>query len=194
MKEEQNKDSPPFTDNNLQQGPLLNKFSTYAPIVDNRIKNRNNPMQNQIFKLSLLLIAICISTIVHAQSFNKQEQIVQQTIVKLFDALSNSDTAGLRLHSTADVNFYEYGEVWTIDTLIHKVTFAKPADYKRTNTFDFVNTTIDGNTAWATYYLQSAIKRNGKQELVKWMETVVLVKQKKQWKIKLLHSSLIERT
>ena len=192
MKEEQNKDSPPFTDNNLQQGPLLNKFSTYAPIVDNRIKNRNNPMQNQIFKL--LLIAICISTIVHAQSFNKQEQIVQQTIIKLFDALSNSDAAGLRLHCTADVNFYEYGQVWTIDTLIHKVTFVKPADYKRTNTFDFVNTTIDGNTAWATYYLQSAITRNGKQELVKWMETVVLVKQKKQWKIKLLHSSLIKRT
>lgn len=92
-------------------------------------------MQNQIFKLSLLLIAICMSTIVHAQSFSKQEQVVQQTIVKLFDALSNSDAAGLRLHSTADVNFYEYGEVWTIDTLINKVSFAKPADYRRTNTF-----------------------------------------------------------
>ena len=56
--------------------------------------------------------------------------------------------------------------------------FIKSADFKRTNSFDFINTTIDGNTAWATYYLQSEITRNGKQKLVKWMETIVLVKQK----------------
>ena len=124
-------------------------------------------MLNKIIKRYhlLLLISVCISTIIQAQSFNQQEQAVQQTIIKLFTALSNSDTAGLRLHSTADVKFYEYGQVWTIDTMIQKVMFAgKAAGYKRTNKFDFVNTTINGNTAWATYYLQSEITRNGKQE------------------------------
>jgi ketosteroid isomerase-like protein len=147
-------------------------------------------MKKSLFLLLLLIVA---ATSI-AQSVNKQEQAVQQTIQHLFDALSNRDSAGLRFHSTADVHFYEYGEVWTIDTLIKRVMFAKPADYKRTNSFDFVKTTIDGNTAWVTYYLRSEITRNGKKELVKWMETVVLVKQKEQWKIKLLHSSLISRT
>ncbi len=145
-------------------------------------------------KIKLLLVSLLLSAITSAQTTNSEQATVQQTIQNLFTALSNRDSAGLRLHSTADVHFYEYGEVWTIDTLIKKVMFVKPADYKRTNSFDFVNTTIDGNTAWVTYYLQSEITRNGKQELVKWMETVVLVKQKEHWKIKLLHSSLIKRT
>ncbi len=153
-------------------------------------------MQNKNFKrYLLLLISIYISTTIKAQSFNQQEQIVQQTVIKLFDALSNSDTAGLKLYGTTDIKFYEYGQIWTIDTLIQRMmVISKAADYKRANKFDFVHTTIHVNTAWATYYLQSEITRNGKQELVKWMETVVLIKQKKQWKIKLLHSTLIKRT
>ncbi len=145
-------------------------------------------------RINLLTLALLLSAITSAQTTTSEQTTVQQTIQNLFTALSNRDSAGLRSHSTADVHFYEYGEVWTIDTLIKKVMFIKPADYKRTNSFDFVNTTIDGNTAWVTYYLRSEITRNGKKELVKWMETIVLVKHKEQWKIKLLHSSLISRT
>ncbi|HLO36946.1 MAG TPA: nuclear transport factor 2 family protein [Lacibacter sp.] len=145
-------------------------------------------------KINLLFFSLLFSAITSAQTTNSEQVTVQQTIQNLFTALSNRDSAGLRLHSTADVHFYEYGEVWTIDTLIKKVMYVKPADYKRTNSFEFVETTIDGNTAWVTYYLQSEITRNGKKEIVKWMETVVLVKQKEQWKIQLLHSSLISRT
>ncbi|RXK60820.1 nuclear transport factor 2 family protein [Lacibacter luteus] len=144
-------------------------------------------------KIKLLFVVLLFSASVNAQA-TQEQKTVQQTIENLFTALSNRDSAGLRLHSTADVHFYEYGEVWTIDTLIKRVMINKPADYKRTNSFDFVKITIEGNTAWATYYLQSEITRNGKKELVKWMETVVLVKLKEEWKIKLLHSSLISRT
>ncbi len=146
-------------------------------------------------KITLLFLTISISfTSVAQEQVTKEGLAVQQTIIKLFTALSNRDSAGLRFHSRADVHFYEYGQVWTIDSLIQKVMLVKPADYKRTNSFEFIKTTIEGNTAWVTYYLQSEITRNGKKELVKWMETVVLIKQKEQWKIQLLHSSLISRT
>lgn len=145
-------------------------------------------------KSLLLLILIMVGVLAIAQPLSKQDLSVQQTIQNFFTALSNGDTAGLRSRSTADVRFYEYGQEWSIDTLIQKVMVVRAADYKRSNKFDFVNTTINGNTAWATYYLQSEITRNGKQELVKWMETVVLVRLKNQWKIELLHSTLIKRT
>ena len=147
-------------------------------------------------KISVLVTAILFTGLLCAQQpFNKDQQQVQQTIQKMFDALSNSDTISLKLYCTTDVKFYEYGQIWTIDTMILKVMLvSKSADYKRTNKLDFVNTTINRNIAWATYYLQSEITRNNKVELVKWMETVVLVKLKKQWKIKLLHSTLIKRT
>ena len=149
-------------------------------------------MQNKIFYRFLLplLISICISTSAHAQSFNQQDQIVQQPIIRLFDALSNSDTAGLRLYTLRNVKFYEYGQVWPIDTLIHKMLLgSKAADFKRTNSFEFVSTTINKNIAWVTNYLQSTFTRNGKEEIVKWMETVILIKEKKQWKINTLHST-----
>jgi hypothetical protein len=142
------------------------------------------------------LIAFLFSTLIYAQNqLSKNQQTVQQTVVKLFDALSNRDPVSLKAYSTADITLYEYGQVWNIDTLILKaITLNQSADFKRTNTFDFINTTADKTTAWVTYRLQSVITKDGKQGTVQWLETVVLVKVKKQWKVKHLHSTLIKRS
>jgi ketosteroid isomerase-like protein len=142
-------------------------------------------------KLSLLFIAFLFTGILGAQpSSTKEQQPVQQTIGNIFTALTNADAAGLKLYCTDDVKFYGYGQIWTIDTLIQKAMQAKSIpDFKRTNSFEFVSTTINKKTAWATYYLQSAITRNGKQETIKWQETVILIKEKNKWKINVLHST-----
>ena len=82
-----------------------------------------------------------------------------------------------------------------MDTLILKaITLNQSADFKRTNSFDFINTNIDKTMAWVTYRLQSVIIEDGKQVTLLWLETVVLVKAKKQWKVKHLHSTLIKRS
>lgn len=147
-------------------------------------------------KISLSLIAISISGLLQAQEKQTQsQQEVQQTVMQLFDALSNRDSGSLRAYSTADITLYEYGQVWNIDTLILKaITQNKAADFKRTNSFEFINTTVDKSTAWVTYRLQSVIIKDGKQATVQWLETVVLVKERKQWKVKHLHSTLIKRS
>ena len=141
-------------------------------------------------KISILFSLIIVAVTATSQSFTKQSHAAQQPIIKLFVALSNSDTAGLKLYSTSDVKSYEYGQMWTIDTMIQKVmVVSKAADFKRISSFEFVNTIVNNNIAWVTYYLQSTFTRNGKEELVKWMETVILINQKKQWKINTLHST-----
>ena len=146
----------------------------------------------------VLAIAIFLCTIAALQAqqpLSRQQQAVQQTIVKLFDALSARDSAGLKKYSTADITLYEYGQVWNIDTLILKaITLNQSADFKRTNTFEFINTTTDKTTAWVTYRLQSVIIKDGKQSTVQWLETVVLVKDEKLWKVKHLHSTLLKRS
>ncbi|GAB2839488.1 hypothetical protein GCM10027043_48430 [Ferruginibacter profundus] len=124
-----------------------------------------------------------------------RQQDVQQTVIKLFDALSNRDSVNLKNYSTADITLYEYGQVWTIDTLILKaITLNQSTDFKRTNSFEFINTDIDKAMAWVSYRLQSVVTRDGKQSTAQWLETVVLVKLKKQWKVKHLHSTLIKRS
>jgi len=146
-------------------------------------------------RIKLLLIALLLSASVTAQTVTKEQLAVQQAVEKLFDASSHRDSVSLKTYSTADIALYEYGQVWNIDTLILKtITLNRSADFKRTNSFEFINTTIDKTMAWVTYRLQSVIIKDGKQATVQWLETVVLVKKKKQWKVKHLHSTLIKRS
>ena len=147
-------------------------------------------------KIIFLLPAIfCITLLQAQQSTTNSQQDVQQTIIKMFDALSNRDSVSLKFYSTADITLYEYGQVWNMDTLILKaITQNQSANFKRTNSFDFINTTVDKTMAWGTYRLQSVIIKDGKQTTVHWLETVVLVKERKQWKVKHLHSTLIKRS
>ena len=126
-------------------------------------------------KITLLLIAFAISVTLPAQDpLTTGRQSVQQTVIKLFDALSNRNSVSLKAHSTTDITLYEYGQVWNMDTLILKaIALNQSADFKRTNSFEFINTTIDKTTAWVTYRLQSTIIRDSKQANVQWLETVV---------------------
>jgi hypothetical protein len=147
-------------------------------------------------KIILFLIAIVLTGQLYAQrQSTANQQAVQQTVVKLFQALSNRDSVNLKNNSTSDITLFEYGQVWNIDTLILKaITLNQSADFKRTNSFEFLQTTVDKTTAWVTYRLQSAIFKDGKQTTVQWLETVVLVNERKQWKVKHLHSTLIQRS
>lgn len=147
-------------------------------------------------RLSQLLRVLALIIISHsaiAQTVS-EEQIVQRTVINVFDALSNKDADALRKLCTSDVQFYEYGEAWPIDTLIDKAIISNTvADFERINKLDFVSTTIEGSIAWTTYYLHSDITQNGKNFSVDWMETVILVREDQRWKIKVLHSTRIAK-
>ena len=147
-------------------------------------------------RAALLLPAIFWIAFLQAQQTTTNSPLAaQQTVVKLFDALSNRDSTSLKAYSTADITLYEYGQVWNIDTLILKaITSNQSADFKRTNSFEFITTTVDKTMALVTYRLQSVIIKDDKQSTVQWLETVVLVKEKRLWKVKHLHSTLIKRS
>jgi hypothetical protein len=110
-------------------------------------------------KIIILLPAIlCIALLQAQQSPTNSQLSVQQTVIKLFDALSNRDSIRLKAYCTADITLYEYGQVWNLDTLILKaITLNQSADFKRKNSFEFINTIADKNMAWVTYRLQSVI-------------------------------------
>jgi ketosteroid isomerase-like protein len=144
-------------------------------------------------KIQLFVLAILFTAQLQAQSTANQ-QAVQQTVTKLFDALSNRDSVSLKQYCTDDIALYEYGMAWNMDTLISRViTLNTATDFKRINTFEFINTTVNKDVAWATYYLNSEITKDGKLVSVKWLETVIVVNEKNSWKVKVLHSSLIKR-
>jgi ketosteroid isomerase-like protein len=145
--------------------------------------------------ISLLIIAMSFFQLLTAQpEQTRDQQEVQQTIVKMFEALSNRDTVALKMHCTNDVTFYEYGQVWNIDTLIRRgITLNQAADFKRTNSFSFIYTESNKSTAWATYRLNSVLVVDGKHIVVDWLETVLLMRERRLWKVKHLHSTLVSR-
>ena len=146
-------------------------------------------------KLTLLIIAIFVSACLQAQPPFSKEQEIQQAVVNLFESLSARDSVSLKLHCTPDITLYEYGQAWNLDTLIRKtITMNQSADFKRTNSFEFIKTETDKNMAWVTYRLSSVVYRDAKESQVQWLETVVLAKQHKQWKVKHLHSTLLKRS
>ncbi|MBL7862221.1 MAG: nuclear transport factor 2 family protein [Cyclobacteriaceae bacterium] len=146
-------------------------------------------------KISLLIIALSLSTLLRAQPLlTKDQQKVQHTVINFFETLANRDSVNLRNYCANDVLLFEYGQVWNLDTLIRKAIRQNTAtDFKRVNTIDFLTSSVDKKIAWATYNLHSDIMREGKQVTIHWMETVILVKERKRWKIKVLHSTLIKR-
>ena len=117
-------------------------------------------------KTIFLTIAIFFAALLQGQQlFSKEQQEIQQTVVKMFQALSNRDSIALKYYCSSDVTFYEYGQIWNIDTLIRKaIAMNQSADFKRTNTFEFINTESSKTTAWVTYRLNSIITKDAKKQ------------------------------
>lgn len=158
-----------------------------------KLKPKPFAMKTHCALTVLVLLCLCI-TATGQKSLSKDQQEVQETVIKLFDALSNRDGSALKNQCTADVRFYEYGEAWPADTLIDlAITKNTATDFKRTNTLDFVSTTLKGDVAWTTYNLHSEGTSNGKNFSVYWMETVILVREAKKWKINVLHSTNLKK-
>lgn len=142
---------------------------------------------------SLVLVFLSVG-ILQAQENSKDVHAVQRTIKELFQSLSNRDSISLKNSCAVDIQLFEYGKIWNVDTLIRKAIVQNTStDFKRTNTFDFIGTTVSRNTAWASYYIKSEFTKDGKESFVQWLETIILVKDKKSWKVKVLHSTLVKK-
>jgi hypothetical protein len=144
----------------------------------------------------LLLVStfvVSCSPILSQGNKKSATETVESVVVQLFDALSHRDSVQLKAACTKDVVFYEYGMVWNIDTLIRKaIRLNRAADFKRINTLKFINTRVDKRVAWTTYYNNAEITRGGTERSIRWLETVVLIRERKKWKVKLLHSTSLK--
>ena len=135
-----------------------------------------------------------VSFVKSQEKLTESQKAVQNTVIKMFDALSNRDSSSLKFYCTSDILLFENGMVWNLDTLIQGIKLNQATDFKRINTIDFIETKVNKDVAWTTYNNQAEITKNCKHGFIKWMETVILIKEEKKWKIKVLHSTLIKRS
>jgi ketosteroid isomerase-like protein len=143
--------------------------------------------------LSIWLLCIIAFTGNAQPTSAGEEQNIQQTIINLFEGFSAFDTNQIISYCTKDVKILEDGVIWNADSLRLKISQGKSRNIKRVNTITFVQTQVQGKVAWTTYHNQANITVNGKQVTRKWLESAVLIKEGKEWKVSLLHSTVIEQ-
>ncbi|WP_247237114.1 DUF4440 domain-containing protein [Telluribacter sp. SYSU D00476] len=147
-----------------------------------------------MLKKILLLLLICLPLQqVLAQTKTKEQKEVEQMVVLFFDALTEASIPKMQETVTEDFLLLEDGMVWNMDTLQVKFAVTRPADYKRLNSFDFFNTVVKGNVAWTNYENTAVVTRNQKETTIRWMESAILEKTRKGWRIRVLHSTVIRR-
>jgi hypothetical protein len=134
-----------------------------------------------------------IQIVNHAQSKNFTKQQFHNLILQTFDDLfSGMKVEKLDNYFTEDFLILEQGVIWNKDTVVNLLQRMLKSDQKRTriNRINVVEFEHKGKTAWGSYWNEADIITNdGPVRKIKWLESAVLVRQKGQWKIKLLHST-----
>lgn len=144
-------------------------------------------MKQIIYKFSSLLLFVILSS----GSANAQSSLdsLHQPIIKFFDGLSFINEGLIRENTTSDFILLEAGMLWNNDTLINRIRPLQNTDFERKNSFNFLISEQNKDMAWVSYWNQANIKRNGQSFVYKWLESVILIRQAGQWKIRMMHST-----
>lgn len=150
-------------------------------------------------KYSILLLTLLLSLSLTGKAQNEicnQEEAVQNVVIGLFDGLAELNGEKIKQYCSPDIQLLETGKIWTIDSLLLRVNNMKAriTDFKRVNKIDFLQTKVRGDFAWISYFNEATITANNKTVIIKWLESVTLKKEKKEWRIDLLHSTELERS
>ena len=124
----------------------------------------------------------------------ENEEAVKQAIKNYYYLyFVKMDKDAYRSILTDDYQFLENGELFDADGDI--AAMPNPdSDYKRTDTFDFRYIKIEGDVAYAVYFLKAEIIEKSKSLIHKeWLESTILRRSGEGWKIALLHSTRITK-
>lgn len=134
-------------------------------------------------KAVILVLSLVLST-----SVQSSEATPFDAVRSLFAAMSAFDYAKMQSTVTDDFQLLEAGEVWDIETLIGAI---KPGEgaYLRRNFFSLIHTENNDNVVWVSYWNRATFAVQDKVSEQVWLESVVLLKDRGEWKIQLMHST-----
>jgi len=116
---------------------------------------------------------------------------VRDTIRTLYEYYAALDKAKYRALLTGDYLLLENGEVLDIEGDLALMP-SSAVDYRRTDAFDFRSVRILGDMAYAVYFLKSEITDPEGARHRAWLESVILRRAGKGWRVALLHSTRLQ--
>lgn len=148
--------------------------------------------------LLLVILLVSIQTLGYSQSISPSDQDeVKQLIIDCFQHIwSNMDSTKLDQYHTDDYLLLEHGEVWNNDTIKNYMRRALSSEVRSTreNKFEFIKIERYGNAVWIAYENWATWSFNGEVNgRAHWLESAVAIKRKEGWRIKMLHSTRIQK-
>ncbi|RXK46551.1 nuclear transport factor 2 family protein [Aquirufa rosea] len=145
-------------------------------------------------KIKYILFSFIFCLLTHFNSLGQSSpESLQKPIIQFFEGFSQLSEKLIRENTTEDFVLLEDGMLWNNDTLATKIKGAKSMNFERKNTFKFIHSEERGDTAWLTYWNQADITVGGKNRVIRWLESAVLVRQADRWKIRMLHSTPLKK-
>ncbi|GGD93753.1 DUF4440 domain-containing protein [Planktosalinus lacus] len=131
--------------------------------------------------------------------------VVQQDLAQVKDLIrhsfediwSNLDSTKIATHHTDDFLLLENGIVWNNDSVKHYLNRERKEmevyQYKRLNTFDFIQSVHNQTSIWIAYNNYGTwVKGTDTLGSVHWLESVIAVKDRDKWKLQQLHSTTVK--
>src|SRR5690606_25474779 len=149
----------------------------------------------------LLPLLICFVQMVSAQ--NNETAELEKTIENSFREIwSELDESRVEKFYTPEFTLFEDGEVYDLDSVRNFIIRQKEQlssgenkthKFERINRFEFIHSETEGNTGWIYYHNFAEFTMDGTPIAnIDWLESAVLEKSQQGWKIKCLHSTLVE--
>jgi uncharacterized protein (TIGR02246 family) len=147
--------------------------------MQNIMKNLMNSMMKSLL-IGLLILSGC-------QSRNTTDN-AESAFRNFFETAENMDYEGMRNACTPDFIVFEDGIIWTVEDWID---FLRPLEGKASIKYDFrdLKKTRAGNTVWLTYNNVAEAEMEGSPVHFNWLESAVLKRQNREWKMAFLHST-----
>ena len=143
-----------------------------------------------IAETGILLGAACARSVSAADEAAAIKQFIKDYYSIFY---TERDKQKYRSVLTRDYLLLEKGEILDVDGDLALMP-VPGSDYKRTDTFDFRTVNVQDDMAYAVYVLKSEImnKKNESQNGVwQWLESAILRRSGKRWRMALLHSTKI---
>ena len=119
---------------------------------------------------------------------------LKKRLMQWYKAFGNPrvDRAYYRSFMTDDYYLLEHGELLDLGGDVAMLDALAP-DHQRSDRFDFRHVRIDGDQAYAVYFLESKMSdsKNGVRNR-RWLESAVFRRVRGQWRAAVLHSTRIE--
>lgn len=123
------------------------------------------------------------------QAQNSDILKAQETVKNFFGAIAALDIEMMSGYVATDFLLLEDGEVMKLNDLVVEINKIKTYDVTRVNTINFLDAKQNDDVIWLAYDNTADLSMADQKMQLKWLESAVLIKERGQWKIELLHAT-----